>query len=132
MSTYRPFSSTAYVQRGRGLGSLFRSIIKIASPIVRKGVSAIAKVGKSQVMRSIANDLKNTAIQTGLELASTAIKPSERNPEELKNVVKRGVTRAREQIGNRLKETSSRFSSQPKQKKPRRRKRYADRGDLFE
>ena len=111
---YKPFSSSAYRQRGRGLGSIFKSIVNIAGPLVRRGISALARVGKSKLVKTVANDLKNTAIRTGLELASTAIKPGENKKEKFKDVVKANVSKARENIGKRLAEIGL---PQPKRRK---------------
>ncbi len=148
MTTYRTFSSGSFIQRGRGqhrlfnpsahiqrgdgLGSLFRSFFTFAKPFVKKGVSSIAKAGRSKIAQSIVKDVKNAAIETGLELATTALKP-ESGKEDYHLAVSNGVNNLKRKLAGRVDETKAALlDPAPTKPKKRRRGRRGASKDIFD
>ena len=72
-------------QRGHGLGSLFRSLVEVAAPLLKKGAIALGK------------SLRQKALKAGAELAQDYLGDNKRNSNQRKCVissraVKRGGT----------------------------------------
>jgi hypothetical protein len=99
---YRPFSSTIYIQRGSGLGSIFGKIWKVVAPLAKKGISVVAKAAKSAPAQAILKDIKKAAIDTGLEMASTALTSGSSGDKSVNDVLHAGVDSAKAKIANRL------------------------------
>ncbi len=149
MTTYRPFTAGPFVQRGRGqyrnfnpaahiqggdgFGALLGSIFRFAKPLAKKGVSALAKVGKSKIARSIAKDVKDAAIETGLELANTALRPDS-SKEDYRLAMSDGVANLKRKLAGRVDETRVALvdPSTTKPKKRRRRGRRQPNKDIFD
>ena len=131
MPYYRPFGSTVYIQRGKGLGGLFSSIARFAAPLFRRGVSTISKIGRSSLAKSIARDVKDTALQTGLQLASTAIKPGS-SKEDVKQVLSSGLDHARTRVGKRIDSHIAHGNNPPKKRRRKKGPREEARKDIFE
>ena len=65
-------------QRGVGLGSLFRSLIRSLKPLAAKGVQMAKKALADPAIKTAVSDIKDSAIKSGTqavkELQSSAIK----------------------------------------------------------
>lgn len=61
------------VARGAGLGSVFGTLFRAVSPLVKRLVSSGSRVLRSKAVKSLARDLRQDAVSSGLKLASQAL-----------------------------------------------------------
>ena len=59
--------------RGAGIGSIFGTLFRTVSPIVKKLFGTGGRILRSQAARSLAKDIRRDAVQSGLKLASQAL-----------------------------------------------------------
>ena len=90
-----------YMQRGRGFGSIFSSLIRVLKPLFNKGASALIKGGtaalKDPTVKSAINDIKKTALDSGVSAIGKVLsKPPKLPPEAraFKRAKKRVATTA--------------------------------------
>ena len=97
LGSYKYYESPYFIQRGHGLGSLFRSIGSFLIPVAKKifpaAKSVAKKVVKSQAAKNIAKELKDSAIDAGLNLAETALTGG-----DLKESAKAGFEGAKKRV----------------------------------
>ena len=65
-----------YTQRGHGLGSIFRSLWRFSLPLAKAGAKAGAELVKEN-RGTIANLVKDQALESGMKLAANTLKKSE-------------------------------------------------------
>ena len=63
-----------YLQRGRGLGGIFASIMRILKPIVSKSISAGRKALADPSMKKAVASVKKSSIQAGTRALNQQIK----------------------------------------------------------
>ena len=84
-----------YVQKGYGLGGIFRSVSKIFSPIARK----IATVARQPEVRKVLKTLGKSAADTGSELLISKLKGESVQPK-----LKEKIASSKKQIVESIKE----------------------------
>lgn len=92
------------IQRGRGLGAFFGSVLKIfskAAPLVKKVITnpSVKKIGKQ-------------ALQSALSIGADALEDG-----NIKNSVQKEINKTKKQVSKVLRETSLKVESNRKQKK---------------
>ena len=104
-----------FLQRGKGLGSLFSSLFRTLLPILKVGAKAGVKVGKralqSKVVRSAAKELGKQALTSGVSVASDLIEGTKEGKENAALTVKK----SRKRIADAMRQ-----SQNPTSKKKRR------------
>ena len=102
----------AFSQRGRGLGSIFSSLIRAVIP-------AASKVGKAMLKSPITKELlktaKDTAIQGGVSLAADALRG-----EDMSESLQQNLNMAKERMADSMETAFTRKRPGNKRKKPRR------------
>ena len=84
-----------YVQKGYGLGGIFRSVSKLFSPIARK----IATVAKQPEVRKVLKTLGKSVADTGSELLISKFKGESVQPK-----LKEKITSSKKQIIESIKD----------------------------
>ena len=90
----------AFTQRGRGLGSIFSSLIRAVIPVASKVGRAMIK---SPITKELLNTVKDTAIQGGVSLAADALRGNnmEDSLQENLNMAKERMAQTIETVGTK-------------------------------
>lgn len=75
-------------QYGRGIGSFFSGILRRVAPLAAKGARVVGKALTSSTAKKIANDVKDAAVDTGLNLITNSLEGKDAN-EGLQNDFKK-------------------------------------------
>ena len=67
------FTNSSQIARGGGLGSVFGTLFRTVSPLVKRLVSSGARLLRSRPARKLARNIKKDAVSTGIKLASQAL-----------------------------------------------------------
>lgn len=125
-----PYHTGYSVQSGRGIGSLFSGLFKALIPMGKTAVKIGKKFIKNPVVKNLVKEAKNTALQTGLHMATNIL--------ENKNVsegVKNDINKGKQKMADTLKQVSKgakrKQESAPKKKKKRRKKTNTGGKDIF-
>lgn len=93
-----------FLQRGKGLGSLFSSLFRTLLPILKVGAKAGVKVGKralqSKVVKSAAKELGKQALTSGVSLASDLVEGSKEGKENASLTIKKSRKRIADAMRN--------------------------------
>jgi len=91
-----------FIQRGRGLGGIFSSILRGALPALKTFLNIGGNALKSQAGKSIINAAKHSAVKAGLNLAADAMKG--------KNIpasIKQNLKEAGSEVADKFKDAST-------------------------
>ena len=67
------------MQRGRGIGGLLRIVKSLFSPLVKTAGKSIVKAATSTTGKKVLNSLKDQAIESGVRLATDALRGEDMN-----------------------------------------------------
>lgn len=107
-----------YIQRGRGLGSLFGSLFRSVVPVVSKFGRSIVS---SPVTKSIGSALKNSALETVGSVGADLLRG-----EDLSQTLDKNLAQARNKVADALEKSTK----QPPNKKRKKTKKTTE--DLFD
>lgn len=75
-----------FLQRGRGLGGIFASIMRILKPIVTKSISAGRKALADPLVKNAVSSVKKSTIQAGTRALNKEIKKIAPSPTPAKSM----------------------------------------------
>jgi len=68
------FKGGERLQRGRGIGGLLRLVKSLFTPLVKSAGKSIVKAATSNTGKAVLNSIKDQAIDSGIRLASDALR----------------------------------------------------------
>jgi len=68
------FKGGERLQRGRGIGGLLRLVKSLFTPLVKSAGKSIVKAATSNTGKAVMNSIKDQAIDSGIRLASDALR----------------------------------------------------------
>ena len=73
------FKGGERLQRGRGIGGLLRLVKSLFTPLVKSAGKSIVKAATSNTGKAVLNSIKDQAIDSGIKLASDALRGEDMN-----------------------------------------------------
>jgi len=101
-------------QRGRGVGGIFRTLMKGIVPVV----NYVGKFLKSPTGKAIKSSVKRAAVESGGQFISDVVAGK-----NMKESLKENSSAARDRIANRIKQLSTPSATKPRQKRQGKRKK---------
>ena len=121
------------LQRGRGIGGLLRLVKSVFAPLVKTAGKSIVKAATSSTGKKVLNSIKDQAIESGVRLATDALRGEDMNVslENERQHVKRKAADVIETVyeGTRPKKQLKRAPKPKRVAKPK--YRVKKRGDIF-
>ena len=121
------------LQRGRGIGGLLRLVKSVFAPLVKTAGKSIVKAATSSTGKKVLNTIKDQAIESGVRLATDALRGEDMNVslENERQHVKRKAADVIETVyeGTRPKKQLKRAPKPKRVAKPK--YRVKKRGDIF-
>ena len=119
------------LQRGHGIGGIFRVIKSLFSPIIKSAGKTIAKAATSSTAKSIGNSVKDQLIESGLKIGSDILRGDDIE-QSLKNEFKQVKRKAADVINDQAtKLINSKRKKRRKQPKAPPKNIIKQKGDLF-
>ena len=87
------------LQRGRGIGGLLRLVKSVFSPLIKSAGKTIVKAATSNTGKQLLNTVKDQAIETGVKLATDALR-GEDMKESVQNEIQNVKRKAADVIEN--------------------------------
>ena len=110
------FKGGERLQRGRGIGGLLRLVKSLFTPLVKSAGKSIVKAATSNTGKAVLNSIKDQAIDSGIKLASDALRGEDMN-ESLQTelqTVKRKAVDGLESVARKKKKKQNDFRYNPK------------------
>ena len=73
------FKGGERLQRGRGIGGLLRLVKSLFTPLVKSAGKSIVKAATSNTGKAVLNSIKDQAIDSGIKLATDALRGDDMN-----------------------------------------------------
>ena len=73
------FKGGERLQRGRGIGGLLRLVKSLFTPLVKSAGKSIVKAATSNTGKAVLNSIKDQAIDSGIKLATDALRGEDMN-----------------------------------------------------
>ena len=73
------FRGGVRLQRGRGIGGLLRLVKSLFTPLVKSAGKSIVKAATSNTGKAVLNSIKDQAIDSGIKLATDALRGEDMN-----------------------------------------------------
>ena len=73
------FRGGVRLQRGRGIGGLLRLVKSLFTPLVKSAGKSIVKAATSNTGKAVLNTIKDQAIDSGIKLATDALRGEDMN-----------------------------------------------------
>lgn len=118
------------LQRGRGIGGLLRLVKSVFSPFIKSAGKTIVKAATSDTGKNILNSVKDQALETGLHLASDALRGKDMK-ESVQNEVQNVKRKAADFIENVASKKQRKAQPKPKPKVKRAKIVVKPRQDYF-
>ena len=119
------------LQRGRGLGGLFKNFAKLASPFFATAAKSAKQVVKSDAGKRMLKSIKQQAIESGSNVLQDVIEGKDLGEsvtsefDDVRGKVRKAATRALSNLGNRKRKAKTVKQQTPSKKRRKVRKKGA-------
>ena len=118
------------LQRGRGIGGLLRLVKSVFSPLIKSAGKTIVKAATSNTGKQLLNTVKDQAIETGVKLATDALR-GEDMKESVQNEIQNVKRKAADVIENVASKKQRKAQAKVKPKVKRGKITVKPRHDIF-